>query len=266
VPAVDFDNGDDGPRMPGTAYPPGLYEAVHTGNPGDVGFYVRACAGARRILELGGGCGRIGSALARTGAEVTLIDLNHAALRRAAAAGLAVVEADMRRFAFRARFDRIIAPFNTLYCLTSEEDLIACLEGVRRHLAPDGLLVFDGYSMDAWYEVGAEDEAGSDARPGFDVGACDPLPSVTVDGRRYAVFESATCNPGTQRADALYRHQPLDGGETVVVSLPQRYLRSAEIPDLLERAGLALRALHGSFDERPFRRTSEHLVVRAGRR
>jgi SAM-dependent methyltransferase len=52
-----------------------LYALVHRGNAGDVDFYVRACAGAARVLELGCGTGRVLRAVAEVAGHVTGLDL-----------------------------------------------------------------------------------------------------------------------------------------------------------------------------------------------
>ena len=57
-----------------------LYDTIHRGNGGDVGFYVGLCQGVRRVVEFGVGTGRIALALARAGTEVVGVELDSAGL------------------------------------------------------------------------------------------------------------------------------------------------------------------------------------------
>ncbi|HLT36253.1 MAG TPA: class I SAM-dependent methyltransferase, partial [Enhygromyxa sp.] len=57
-------------------YPARLYAAVHDGNPGDVEFYRRRCAGARSIVELGCGDARVLAALAEPGRRLVGVDID----------------------------------------------------------------------------------------------------------------------------------------------------------------------------------------------
>lgn len=238
-----------------TDYPPDLYDAVHTGNAGDAEFYEAACAGTGAVLELGCGTGRVGARLVRGGHEVVGIDLNRSALGVARAKRLVVLRADMRAFRIRRRFERIIVPYNGMYCLLDEDDLVRCLRRAREHLTPRGLLVFDGYAMDDWHAD--RDPVDVDFTPE------DPVATVELAGRRFDVFEETRWEPLHQRVDVTYRHVPADGGAPVVVHLPQRYVLAPEVPALLARAGLRLASLHGDFDESRFEAGCPHLVVRA---
>jgi SAM-dependent methyltransferase len=119
----------------------------------DLPFYrrhlpARPCA----ILELGCGTGRVSRAQAADGHRLTGVDLSFPML---AAAGLAATAAapryacmDITALAFRATFDAVIAPYNTLNLLTGPEALHACLTQVRDLLAEDGVLLLQLYIPD----------------------------------------------------------------------------------------------------------------------
>lgn len=235
-------------------YPAALYAAVHAGNPGDLAFYRQACAGVRTVLELGCGNGRVGAILAASGADVVGLDVNFDALAAARHRGLACVAADMRSFCFRRRFERILIPYNGLYCLLSDDDVVACLSNARRHLAPGGQIIFDGYAVNATHRPGARSRRTSSS---------SRLTAIEVGGRTWDVFEDTVMWPATRRIDAHYRHVPRDGGTTLSATIRQRYLPAAEVPALLSRAGLALVSLQGGFRSEAFTLASQHLVVRA---
>ncbi len=239
-------------------YPPALYAAVHTGNPGDVAYYRRATTGARSVLELGCGYGRVLEGLTRDRSlEVFGLDLDGGLLElaKARAPRAKVVAGDMRDFDLGRRFDRVFVPYNGAYCLLDEEALVSMFRCARLHLTEGGLLVLDAYAADAFHLDAEEDEgAGAWDEPGF-------VKTVEALGTRWDVHEQSRWDRAAQRIDAVYTHVPADGGRSVVAAIPQRYLRAAELPELFARAGLALVALQGGFDQRAFDERSPLFVA-----
>jgi SAM-dependent methyltransferase len=230
-------------RKEAPSYPPALYAAVHRGNPGDVDYYRRVCAGVRTVLELGCGWGRIANAVAADGCEVVGLE-REGSLRALGAGGAAqLVAGDMRSFDLGRIFDRVIIPYNGIYCLLDEASVRACLQCARAHLAPEGLLVFDGYAGDAFHDD-------PDATPGWD--ALEPVARVTALGATWEVHEQSRWDRAGQRIDARYVHVPVDGGDAVEAVIPQRYLLSGQVPNVLAEAGLRLVALQGGFDQSAF--------------
>ncbi|MBO6933816.1 MAG: class I SAM-dependent methyltransferase [Deltaproteobacteria bacterium] len=227
--------------QPPGPYPAALYAAVHQGQPGDVAFYRRVCAGAHEVLELGCGFGRVARPLCDDGHSVTGVDLDRALLEigRKRAPRAQLLEADFRELDLGRRFDRILCPFNGLYCLTSEADLIETLKRVREHLRPDGLFAFDVYDADDFHTDAPD---GGDDMP-------ELVATAEALGTTWDVFEASLWDRSEQRIDAVYTHVPHDGRPRVTANIPQRYLLSSQIEPLLAEAGLTLLALHGDFDE-----------------
>ena len=60
-----------------------------------------------------------------------------------------LIRADLRRFAFRARFGFAVAAFHSMQHLVSDRDLVAFLRAARRALEPGGWLAFDVFAPDA---------------------------------------------------------------------------------------------------------------------
>ena len=109
-------------------YAADLYAALHTGTKGDEDFYRAVCAGADRVVELGCGSGRLLAVLADQVAELHGVDSSEEALRLARENVPASVElhrGDMETFEVGGDFDRVLIPFNGIYCLTD-------LDSVRR--------------------------------------------------------------------------------------------------------------------------------------
>jgi len=245
------------PDAPEDEYPAALYCAVHGGVPGDVSFYRQVCAGARSVLELGCGGGRVLDPLLRDGLDVTGLDRSASLLAIAAARAprADLVRADMRDFRLGRRFDRILIPFNGAYCMLEEGDLLGCLRAAHAHLAPQGLLVFDGYSADDFHAH--VDPTGADEP--------EKVKEVDALGTRWDVLEHSSWDTARQRIDAVYTHVPADARPRVVATIAQRYLLSTQVEPLLAEAGFELLVLHGDFDQSAHDGESPHLIATARR-
>lgn len=139
-----------------------LYDAEYRSWRSDAQFYrqnARQFLGApAEILELACGSGRVTAELARDGHRIYGFDYLAPMLRRArtridairnrAAGRVSLFRADMRHFTLRRRFALIICAFNAFEHLYSHQDIAACLESVRSHLARDGVFLFDVHNPD----------------------------------------------------------------------------------------------------------------------
>jgi SAM-dependent methyltransferase len=199
--------------------------------------------------------------LARCGIEVTGLD-NHPGMLAAASAAragevetvrarLRYLEADICDFELGERFDRIIAPYTTLYALRPAERA-ACLRCVARHLSPQGRFVFDGYPADRMPEEGSY---------------IDPEPvwiTQVEEGQRVIdVYERDHHDAAQRQVSVTYRYEieDADGVRAVEHCIEHFYLLTGEIPGLLSAAGLRLIALEGDFRGGPFDAEAERLVV-----
>jgi SAM-dependent methyltransferase len=108
-------------------------------------------AGPRDILDLGCGTGNHALPLAERGHRVTGVDRSAGMLAqaRAKAATLPLahtpvfIEGDVCRLDLGRHFDAALMMFMVLGYQHENADLVAALAGLRRHLAPAGLFVFD---------------------------------------------------------------------------------------------------------------------------
>lgn len=94
------------------------------------------------VLELGCGTGRLTRPMAAIGYEVVGLD-NDAEMLGWSAAGVELVEADMRAFDLGRTFPLVVVPYNSLQLLTTVAEQRACVAAIVRHLRPDGLLALE---------------------------------------------------------------------------------------------------------------------------
>jgi SAM-dependent methyltransferase len=216
-----------------------LYALTHRGNPGDIAFYRRACAGASSVLELGCGSGRLLTGLVRPGRRLVGLDRDTGLLgiaRRSLGRSVTLVQGDMRRFDLGERFQRVLIPYSAFYCLLTKADALSCLRCARRQLCPGGLLLLDAYAADAFHRAGGPE--------GEEV---DRLFSVELRGRSYDVFERSRWRRQRQRLDIVYVYVDRKSGRRLEEPLPQHYWLAAQVGPLLAQAGLELVTMAGDF-------------------
>jgi SAM-dependent methyltransferase len=113
---------------------------------GDVDFYAALTPAGGSVLELGSGTGRVSSALARLGFEVTGLEIAPAMLEQAKATaggrGPSYVRGDMTSISLGRKFDSVICPFYALAHLPPGAAWRNTFRGVARHLEPKGLAAF----------------------------------------------------------------------------------------------------------------------------
>jgi SAM-dependent methyltransferase len=238
-----------------------LYALTHRGNPGDVAFYRELCRGAKSVLELGSGSGRLLSALAVAKRRLVGLELepellalakrNLRTLPPAKRALLHVVQADMRGFQLGQRFDRVLLPYNALYCLLGRRAALACFRAAHRALGPDGKLALDVWNAEPFHR--SPTSTGSD-----DI---EPIVTLRHAGRTWDVFERSRVRRAQQRLDVNYTYLPREGGTAYQIPIAQRYFLPAEISELLARAGFVVEARYGDFSRRRFTARSAQLIV-----
>ncbi len=239
-----------------------LYALTHRGNRGDLEFYRRTCRGALRVLELGSGYGRVLAALASPERRVVGLErdseflaLARRNLRRLSPRkrrSVRLVHGDLRDFKLAERFERVLLPYNALYCLLSQRAALGCFRSVQRALKPGGVFAFDVWNAAAF-----------DAAIGTLADDDEPIVSLSYDARTWDVFERSCVRRARKRLDVTYHYVPREGGAVHQIVIPQRYYLAAEVDDLLERAGFALQARYGDFSGGRFTARSAQQVVLA---
>lgn len=234
----------------------------------DLPFWRAAAARAGSpVLDLGAATGRVAIPLARDGHEVWALDRSGAMLaelaRRlereppAVRERVRLVRGYLAELRLPGAFALVIVAMNTLQVLTEPADRLACLRGVREHLADGGELAFDVGLPDADEIVatmGVERSAGTHRD-----GAGGPL---LVHSGWYDRWE-----PESQTLEFTLRVEERRSGAAgpprVALRRHRVHLFSPEeIAGLLAQAGLEAIEVAGDFDGSPLRPGCERQVYR----
>ncbi len=244
-----------------------LYRLLHRGSEGDASFYLDACREAGSVLELGCGFGRLLAPLAKDGKHVTGVDHDEAMLALAAeniaalppeeAGRIELLEGDMATFNAGRKYDRVLIPFNGLYCLGSDEDVVSCFKTAKTHLAENGRLLFDVYRVNPEDEPDHPEEA--DDRVEY-------LTTILDGDREIDVRERDVWDPraSTVEVTYLFTLRGEDPPRQVRQTIRHRYMAREATLRLLEQAGLRVMAEFGGFGREEPGEDSVHLVVEAG--
>lgn len=194
--------------------------------------FARFDAQPRTILDVGCGTGSRTIELTRRGFACTGVDLSQAMLDEAARKTSATeaeyaprwIQGDARTFAADATFDAAIMMFAVVGYLTGNDDVLAGLRNVRRHLKPGGLFV-----CDFWYGP-----AVLSVRPSERV-------RVLRNGAEQTIRAASTAvDSFTHTADVSFRLWTIDGGRFLGETAEthrMRYFFPQEFRLLLEQAG-----------------------------
>lgn len=218
------------------------------------------------VLDLGCATGRVAIPLARDGADVWALDRSPemcAELVRGLESEppevrrrVRVVAGDMAALDLPERFALVLIAMNTLQALTDPADRLACLAGVREHLAPRGELIFDVALPDVHEIVSTLDVA----RPGGR--HRDRESGVTLaHSAWYDAWE-----PESQTLDFTLRIDESGGGagaRTLLRRHRVHLFRPEEIRSLLAQAGLEPLEALGDFDGSPLDARSERQIHRS---
>jgi SAM-dependent methyltransferase len=242
------------------------YDALHADRTDDVAFYAREAADSGgRVLEVGCGTGRVALAAAAAGAVTVGLEraaplLSVAASKRARSPAavrsrLALVRADMRAYAFRRPFARVLMPFRVFQAMLTIDDQLSALAAARRALAPGGRLVLDLF--DPRLDVLAEASLGP--------APLAPTGRSFRDGRgEWRERVAARYDLESQIVDLTYVYERAgDDGAVADRSFERirvRYFTRWEFEHLLARAGYEVEALYGGWDGSPPAAEGEDMI------
>ncbi|MER6408641.1 class I SAM-dependent methyltransferase [Streptomyces viridosporus] len=204
--------------------------------------FLAALAGDRPALELGVGTGRVAVPLAELGVEVHGVDSSARMLEILKEKSGGTVHGHQQDFGAldlgERRFGLVFALFNTLFCLLTQDEQIACLRSAAHCLEPDGLLVLQCLNPRSLPDGG-------------DVGVVE----LERDGVHLDVSKH---DPVAQTVTA--HHIVLSETGTRFFPYTLRYSHPTELDLMARIAGFELRSRHADYDGAAYRPDSRYHV------
>ena len=240
-----------------------FYDLDHADVTDDVEMYGHfALQTGSPILELGCGTGRITLPLARSGHDVTAVDISPAMLdalraklpreKPDTAARVTLVQADMRRLSLEGRFALAFCPLNTFMHMLTRADQLATLKAASRHLSPGGVFVVDVVSPYMFLLVTA----------GESLTLQRELRDAAT-GRTVHKFITARFDHANQIQHMVLIYDELAEDRTVrrsALPVDLRYFFRFEMELLLERAGFSVEDVYGTTDLEPYGVASDRMI------
>ncbi len=205
-----------------------FYDLDNVWGPDD-DWCVRFAEGARSVLDLGCGTGRLAAALAAGGRSVVGVEpavaMLEVARRRSGGEGVAWVEADAREVRLGRCFDAVLLTGHTFQVFLTGADQRAVLRTVAAHLGPEGRFVLDTRNPEA--------KAWRAWRPGHSERVLDHPRLGKVKAWNDAAHDAAT---GVVTYRTFYQAE----GEEQLFSATSRigFASKEELAGLLDEAGL----------------------------
>jgi SAM-dependent methyltransferase len=208
------------------------------------------------VLELGCGTGRVLIPIARSGIQITGVDLSTHMLdvcrRRLdqepeeVQGRVKVIRADMREIELGTQFKLVTSPFRAFQHLLTVAAQVRTLQNAIRHLAPGGKLIMDVFNP-SLYALSAEnlgEEFGEE--PEFS------LPDGRRIVRTHRIIERDHINQISSIELIYYVTHPDGRSERLVHAFKMRHIFRFELEHLLARCGFDLEIVFSDFDRRPY--------------
>jgi hypothetical protein len=159
---------------------------------------------------------------------------------------------DMRSFALRRRYRVALAPFNVLMHLHTDEDFLACLRCVKRHLEETGTFIFDV----------------SNPQPALldTIGEQQPVEqrSIRIRGLSYLQRERHLYNPSSGLSVTTYTFEPEGHDEApFTTSLSLRMFTPSHIEQLLQAGTFKIINRYGDFSNNQLSESSVVQIIEA---
>ena len=238
-----------------------IYDSVFSYVNEDIPFYVdEAVRSGGPVIELGCGTGRVAIPIALSGIDVVGLDSSSLMIERArkkaeqiGVSNLKLVQADMIDFKFDDKFPLAIVPFHGLLSLLSLKDIERTLLNIRRHLTPEGKLIFDIFVPDLNMMVQEGDV------PYHFRDVTDPN-----TGRRLVIWNQASYDSHSQIMSIRSTIEELDLSGRVASKMYRdfalRYIFRWEMHYLLRACGYDILELYGDFLRQDFDENSTEMV------
>src|ERR1700741_1849721 len=205
----------------------------------DPDFYLAlAGPGPSRVLDLGCGTGTLCCALAQRGHRVTGVDPASPMLAIAAgkpdAEKVEWIQSRAEDYRSENRFDLIVMMGHVFQILLTDEEVLAVLTTMRRHLKPGGKAVFETRNPNIdWAEVW---------------GTHAPEEHTLPNGRVRETLQITS-----EFGELISFQQQFEfPDQTLTSSSTLRFLSRTRTEELIARSGLVTREVFGDWDRSPF--------------
>jgi ubiquinone/menaquinone biosynthesis C-methylase UbiE len=205
----------------------------------DTDFYLSlADPGPCRVLDLGCGTGTLCCALAERGHSVTGVDPASPMLAIAAtkphAENVQWIQSRAEDYRSEDRFDLIVMMGHAFQILLTDEEALAVLINMRRHLKPDGTAAFESRNPNIdWARVWGTHAPAEHTIPN---GRVRETLQITAESEELISFQQQFEFPD----------------QTLTSSSKLRFLSRSRIEELIARSGLVTREVFGDWDRSPF--------------
>ncbi len=252
-------------------FDPEIYDLTQPGTfLGDIEWYQRKAAEyGGPVLELGAGTGRITIPIAKAGIQISAVEIDPAmvqklqekvdALGTGVSSHVKASVGDMRTFKLDERFALIIIPFHAFLHNQTTEDQRQCLQRIREHLRPGGVLAFNV----AYPSLNYMSQHAGPLEGVWRWSQTEDLP----DGS-YAVYsEALRYDTVRQRVMPMIRTDFYsasgDFQRSKMCRLDLAYLYPADVTRLLQEANFEVIRMSGDYNDGPLENSSNELVIEA---
>ena len=205
----------------------------------DTEFYLAlAEPGPRCVLDLGCGTGTLACALAQRGHRVTGVDPAGPMLAIAAskpnAEKVEWIQSSAQHYRSEQRFDLIVMMGHVVQILLTDEEVLAVLDTMRRHLKAGGTAAFETRNPNIdWAHVW-----------GTHAPVEHPLPTGQV---------CETLQITSELGELISFQQQFEFSDvTLTSSSTLRFMSRTQVEGLVSRSGLVIREVFGDWDRSPF--------------
>ena len=244
-----------------------LYDVAVPNWPGEIDFYRNLLRGLNSIhvnmLEIACGTGRVSRQLLSPGTEITGLDLSPELLHvaRGKSVGISNIHwelGDMREFDLGQKFDLAIIPGHSFQFMLTPSDQVSCLNRIKQHLNPDGLLVIHLYHQDVNWLGSLPRRATGTFSEWHEL--IHPLTGQTIRTANEWAYE-----PSTQTATVTTVWEEI-GLKDAVIQCWQREPMALhcvfrfEMEHVLKRTGYEIEAVYGDFFKSALTDESEQMI------
>ncbi len=229
-----------------------IYDAFNQWSAGDDFYRAMARQSGGRVLDLGCGTGMLACRIASDGRHVTGVDPAEAMLRvaraRPGADKVTWENSSGQRLDLTQRFDLIYMTGHAFQALLTDDDVLAVLTNVVRHLAADGRFAFEtrNPAAQAWRR--------------WTPARTRTVVETAEHGRIEQCFD-AVADDRTGVVAITQHDRYLDTGVRRAGHSRIRFISQDHVSDLLTRAGLVAMAWYGDWDRGPFVAASREIIA-----